>query len=53
MFFNCSSLKELDLNNFNTDNVTSMSGMFYGCSDELINNLKNNYILEDEVFRRF
>ena len=53
MFFNCSSLKELDLNNFNTNNVTSMSGMFYGCSDELINFLKHNYILEDEVFRRF
>ena len=36
MFFNCSSLKELNLNNFNTNNVTDMNGMFYACSEELI-----------------
>ena len=29
MFFGCSSLKELNLTNFNTNNVTDMCGMFY------------------------
>ena len=32
MFDRCTSLKELNLNNFNTNNVTNMSYMFYGCS---------------------
>ena len=32
MFYGCSSLKELNLNNFNTNNVTDMSYMFRGCS---------------------
>ena len=32
MFSGCSSLKELNLNNFNTNNVTDMSAMFRGCS---------------------
>lgn len=32
MFWNCSSLKNLDLSNFNTSNVVNMSGMFKGCS---------------------
>ena len=32
MFYECSSLKELNLSNFNTNNVTNMSHMFYGCS---------------------
>ena len=32
MFFLCSSLKELNLSNFNTDNVTNMCWMFNECS---------------------
>ena len=32
MFSGCSSLKEINLFNFNTNNVTDMGGMFYGCS---------------------
>ena len=32
MFSGCSSLKELNLNNFNTNNVTDMGAMFSGCS---------------------
>ena len=32
MFYKCSSLTSLDLNNFNTANVTSMKSMFYKCS---------------------
>ena len=32
MFTGCSSLKELNLSNFNTNNVTDMRYMFDGCS---------------------
>ena len=32
MFFKCSSLKELDLSNLDTNSVTNMSNMFYKCS---------------------
>ena len=32
MFYNCSSLTNLDLRSFNTRNVINMLGMFYGCS---------------------
>ena len=31
MFFQCYSLTFLDLSNFDTQNVTNMYGMFYGC----------------------
>ena len=44
MFHGCSSLKELNLNNFNTNNVTNMRFMFSGCSNELIMKIKNQYI---------
>ena len=32
MFVRCSSLTNINLSNFNTNNATNMSGMFYGCS---------------------
>ena len=32
MFYNCSSLRSLNLSNFNTSAVTNMSEMFYDCS---------------------
>ena len=32
MFYKCSSLTNIDLSNFNTNNVTDMGCMFYGCS---------------------
>ena len=41
MFRNCSSLKELNLSNFNTNNVTDISYMFYGCSQLKELNLTN------------
>ena len=47
MFSGCSSLKELNLNNFNTNNVNNMISMFYGCSSlkELnLNNFNTNNI---------
>ena len=46
MFNGCSSLKELNISNFNTDNVTNMSCMFNGCSslEELhISNFNTDY----------
>ena len=41
MFSGCSSLKELNLNNFNTNNVTDMRSMFEGCSSLKELNLNN------------
>ena len=32
MFYRCSSLYSIDLTNFNTNNVTNMSGMLSDCS---------------------
>ena len=31
MFFTCSSIKEINFIDFNTENVTDMSFMFTGC----------------------
>ena len=41
MFYGCSPLKELNLNNFNTNNVTNMSQMFNRCSSLKELNLNN------------
>ena len=43
MLRGCSSLKELNINNFNTNNVIDMSGMFDGCLDELILKIKSQF----------
>ena len=32
MFENCNEIEYLDLSNFNTENVTDMSGMFNDCN---------------------
>ena len=51
MFCECSSLKELNLNNFNTNNVTDMSYMFSGCSDDLKSKIKSeNKNIKDDAF---
>ena len=51
IFSGCSSLKELNPNNFNTDNVTNMDFMFYGCSDDLKRKIKSeNKNIKDEAF---
>ena len=51
MFFYCSSLKELNLNNFNTNNVINMSWMFHGCSDDLKMKIKSeNKNIKDSAF---
>ena len=51
MFNRCSSLKELNLNNFNTNNVESMYGMFSWCSHDLKRKIKSeNKNIKDEAF---
>ena len=41
MFCDCNSLANLNLSNFNTQNVTYMYGMFYGCNSLTNLNLSN------------
>ena len=54
MFSRCSSLKELNLNNFNTNNVIYMRYMFYGCSDDLKMKIKSeNKNIKAEAFCAF
>ena len=41
MFYNCSSLKSLNVLNLSTSNVANMSSMFGGCSNLVSLNLEN------------
>ena len=41
MFSGCSSLKKLNINSFNTKNITDMYGMFYECSSLTKLNINN------------
>ena len=51
MFSKCSSLKELNLSNFNTDNLTNMGGMFLGCSKQFKNKIRAQYKnIKEEAF---
>ena len=51
MFRGCSSLEELNLNNFNTNNVNNMNSMFNGCSDDLKMKIKSeNKNIKAEAF---
>ena len=43
MLDGCSSLKELNLNNFNINNETYMNNMFDGCLDELKLKIKSQF----------
>ena len=40
MFSFCSSLEELNLSNFNTNNVTEINGIFNGSLEELKKKIK-------------
>ena len=44
MFYGCSSLTNINLSNFITNNVTNINGMLYGCK-KLI---KDNIIVYDK-----
>ena len=51
MFSGCSSLNELNLINFNTNNVIDMIEMFRGCSDDLRRKIKSeNKNIKDEAY---
>ena len=50
MFSGCSSLKELNLNNFNTNNVTNMRYMFSGCLNEFQLKIKNECEQKSQAF---
>ena len=51
IFCGCSSLKELNLSNFNTNNVTHMYSMFYRCSNDLIMKIRTQYKnIKDKAF---
>ena len=41
IFSHCSSLKEINLFTFNTNNLTDMGYMFSGCTDEIKNKIKS------------
>ena len=49
MFYQCSSLEEINFNNFNKSKVTSMYGMFQGCSSLKSLDLSNFDISKVEV----
>ena len=51
MFSGCSSFKELNLNNFNNNNVTNMKYMFSGCSEQFKNTIRAQYKnIKEEAF---
>ena len=54
LFCGCSSLTNIDLSNFNTNNVTNMQGMFSGCSSltniDLSNFNTNNVTIIHAMF---
>lgn len=55
-FYNCASLKKIDLSSFKTDKVTDMSYMFFGCSNldtiDISNFNTNNVTTTDYMFYR-
>ena len=51
MLNGCSSLKELNLNNFNANKVTNIGWMFFGCSSLKELNLSN--FNTNSVYDRF
>ena len=54
MFYRCSSLKSIDISNFNTNNVTDMSLMFNECTSIKEVNLSNfNVTNVTNMYRMF
>ena len=50
MFWNCNSLSNLNLSNFNTQNVKNMSYMFGGCNSIDKSNLITN---DNSILKEF
>ena len=53
MFFGCSSLKELNLSNFNTNDATNMYNMFGRCPEQLKMKMKSLNKCEENAFNEF
>ena len=54
MFEKFSSLKELNLSNFNTNSASDMRFMFDGCSDEFQNKIRAQYKnIKEEAFNNY
>ena len=54
MFDGCSSLKELNLSNFNTNNITNSFGIFSGCSNQFQNKIRAQYKnIKEEAFYNY
>ena len=54
MFSECSSLKELNISNFNTNKVQNMSYMFTKCLDELKEKIRKKYLnIKEEAFMKY
>ena len=51
MFFGCNSLEYLNINNFETKNVTKMAKMFLGCKSLTSLNLSKFYITENTDYQ--
>ena len=49
MFYGCSSLKELRIDNFNTNNVR-IKCMFFGCSGKLRDKIRSLYNINERSF---
>ena len=54
IFCKRSSLKELNISNFNTNNVTDMKGMFSKCSNQFQNKIRAQYKnIKEEAFGNY
>ena len=53
MFGQCTPLKEIDLSNFNTQNVEKMGFMFSECEELIIVNLSNFNISKADIHAMF
>ena len=51
IFYNCSSLKSIDLSSFNTSNVNNMNSMFSGCSSLKKDSIKIKSIKNDKLLK--
>ena len=50
MFFECKSLKEINMSNYEFNDRTSMWSMLKECSDDLKEKMKEKYKLKDDAF---
>ena len=51
MFYECSSLNELNISNFDTNNLHCMNDMFFGCSEQIKKKIKSLNKFKDNAFK--